>query len=80
MLKNRIKKIEDKIGATLPRPKKCKTWPVYLKPGYENLEEEKKRMIEEIKAGKAKHPDGDLYSEENAYLFTIVIPVNKEQI
>jgi len=76
MLKNRIKKVEDKMKFELSPKKKLKIWKIIVdqtNPEIKDVDKEEQRLIDEIKTGKARNKDGTFYSEDDAHLFVIRI-------
>lgn len=76
MLKNRIKKVEDKMKLELSPKKKLKIWTISVdqtNPEIKDTDKEAQRLIDEIKTGKERNKDGTFYSEDDAHLFIIRI-------
>jgi len=83
MLKNRIKKVEDKMKLELSPKKKLKIWTISVdqtNPEIKDIDKEKQRLIDEIKTGKTRNEDGTFYSEDDAHLFVIRIITNDKNI
>ena len=83
MLKNRIKKVEDKMKLELSPKKKLKIWTISVdqtNPEIKDIDKEKQRLIDEIKNGKARNKVDTFYSEHDAHLFIIRIITNDRNI
>lgn len=81
MLKQRIKKLEEKLKSDLSQNKKLRIWTVTIdetapEMKSKDTDTETQRLIDEIKAGKVTNKDGALYSEEDEHLFIIRIITN----
>jgi len=79
MLKNRIKKVEDKMKLELSPKKKLKIWTISVdqtNPEIKDTYKEAQRLIDEIKTKKARNDDKSLYSEDDAHFFIIRIITN----
>lgn len=79
MLKNRIKKVEDKMKLELSPKNKLKIWTISVdqtNPEIKDTDKEAQRLIDEIKTKKARNDDKSLYSEDDAHFFIIRIITN----
>lgn len=81
MLKQRIKKLEERVKEELSPNKKLRIWRVILdktapEMKSKDTDTETQRLIDEIKAGKVTNKDGALYSEEDEHLFIIRLITN----
>lgn len=81
MLKQRIKKLEERLKGDLSQNKKLRIWHVILdktapEMKSKDTDTETQRLIDEIKMGKVKDKDGAHYSEEDEHIFLIRIITN----
>lgn len=86
MLKQRIKKLEEKLKSDLSQNKKLRIWTVTIdetapEMKSKDTDTETQRLINEIKMGKVTDKDGVLYSEEDEHIFIIrVITEDKNNL
>jgi hypothetical protein len=79
MLKNRIKKVEDKMRLELSSKKKLKIWTISIdqtNPEIKDTDKEAQRLIDEIETKKTRNNDKSFYSEDDAHFFIIRIITN----
>ncbi len=86
MLKQRIKKLEERLKGDCSQNKKLRIWHIIHdetapEMKSKDTDTETQRLIDEIKAGKVTNKDGSLYSEEDEHLFIIrIITDNKNDL